>query len=133
MQKQKVAKTLTRIFDLFFLLDSCFARIAIEVMAVVLCVILARNERNRTWASIERNFVAEITRMITPKTNCPKLPLTTHFALQSLSLSPPPHHHYSQSHLALALPFYSPNTKYQNYPCGSPYPARYLAKMGLSS
>ena len=27
MQKQKVAKTLIRIFDLIFLLDSCFARI----------------------------------------------------------------------------------------------------------
>ena len=70
MQKQKVAKTFAMVrtsCGLILSLDSCEARITIEVMAVVLRVILARNERNRTWASIERNFVAKTTQMITPE------------------------------------------------------------------
>ena len=61
------SENFNKVFDLILLLDSCKARIAIEVMAVVLCVILARNERDRTWAFIERNFVAETTQMITPE------------------------------------------------------------------
>ena len=43
----------------------------IEVMAVVLCVVLARNERNRTWASIERNFVPKQRVKITPEQIAP--------------------------------------------------------------